>query len=371
MIDIIVITYNAKDKLKQCLGSIEKYTKGVKYLLTVVDNCSTDETCRFLKRYRQGKKICIINNKKNLGFSGGANIALKNTFNKFIAFLDDDAEVSKGWLEELYEQIKKNPKIGLVGCKIVLPNNRIFAADYWAKPLYIAGVGELDKGQRDYIKECDILIGTCWLMRRAVIEKIGYFDETFFPSQHEDADYCLRARIAGYKLIYDGRVKIIHHNLFRDGKRFEITRHRFMEKWQTFLEEKFPLSDCHPVNKHMACGYDYFKKKEYKKAIAEFEKVESFDKRFKAPVFFYKGLALKALGKHGEVASELNRAIDMLTNVRFGHSACITAAALPLSLLYTTLPSGYPAFAISSSGRPVSRRASSISRGQRFGLAHL
>lgn len=322
MIDIIVVTYNAKDKLKRCLDSIEQYTRGIEYLLTVVNNNSSDGTFPFLKQYQQKKKVRIMNNNKNLGFAGGANVALRNTVNKFIAFLDDDAEVTEGWLEKLYKQIKGRPRIGIVGGKIVLPNNRIFAADYWAKPLYIVGVGEIDRGQRNYVKECDALIGTCWLMRRELVDEVGYFDERFFPSQHEDADYCLRTRLAGYKIIYDGKIKIIHHHIFRDGKQFRKNRRKFLKKWKNVLD-KFPLKDSHPVNKHMAYGYDDLKKSRYKEALAKLEKVESFDKRFSDPVFLCKGLAFEKLRNFEEAINEFKKMIDINPLHLEAHSALV------------------------------------------------
>ena len=204
MFDMIIVTYNAKDKLKQCLESVEKHTNGMSYLLTIVNNHSTDGAFEFLKNYKKDN-VQIINAKKNLGFCGGTNLALKNTANKFIVLLDDDAEVTKKWLDRLYKQIKDKPKVGIVGCKIVFPDNKIHSADYRVKPLQLVGAGEIDKGQRDYIRECDAVVGACWLMRRELIKKVGYFDKRFFPCQHEDIDYCLRTRLAGYKIIYNGK----------------------------------------------------------------------------------------------------------------------------------------------------------------------
>lgn len=307
MIDIIVVTYNAKNKLKRCLESIEKYTKSIRYLLTVVNNNSTDGTPQFLKNYRQ-KKIKIINNNENFGFSGAANIALNNTSNKFIVFLDDDAEVTKGWLYKLYKEIKNKPKVGIIGCKIVSSDNRIFCADYRIRSLSLVGSGEIDKGQRDYIKECDSVAGTCWLMKTDLIKKVGYFDEKFSPSQHEDIDYCLRTRLAGYKIIYNGKIKIIHHHLFRDGGRKLNERNwrRFLKKWKNLLH-KFPLKDSHPVDKYILRGKNYLKKKRYKQALVEFKEAESFDKRFSEPL--YMGMALKGLKKFDEAIIEFKKVL--------------------------------------------------------------
>ena len=240
MIDIIVVTYNAKNKLRRCLQSIEKYTKGIPYQLTVVNNNSRDETAEYLnKKYTNSQNVKIIHAKKNMGFSGAANLALKNTSNKFIALLDDDLEVTEGWLMKLYKNIKNRPSVAIVGPKVVLPNKKIFSAEMiiWNHIVIPVGMKEKDNSQRNYTRQADALCGACWLMDRDIIKKVGYLDERFFPCQMEDVDYCIRVRLAGYKIIYDGKITIIHHNLYRAlGNKNWI---RFIKKWPDL--SMFPL----------------------------------------------------------------------------------------------------------------------------------
>lgn len=309
MVDIIVVTYNARNELKRCLKSVEKYTKGIRYLLTIVNNDSTDGTSRFLKNYqKKNKNINIIHTGKNLGFCGGANLALRNTYNKFIALLDDDVEVTKGWLVKLCQQIKKKSNIGIVGCKIVFPDNKIWSAEYRVRPPELAGWGERDKGQRDYIKECDALAGPCWLMKRGLIKKVGYFDERFFPCQCEDIDYCLRTRLAGNKIIYNGKVKIIHHHLYRDKGQFRKNLQKFLKGWRNILPA-FPLKDSHPVDKFLADGVDYLKKERFNQALTEFKKAEAIDKGFSEPL--YNGLVLKGLKKFDKAIIEFKKYLSL------------------------------------------------------------
>jgi len=294
MFDVIIVTHNARDKLSRCLASIKTHTRNC--LVTVFDNCSGDGTRPYLKSL---KGINYIFSDRNLGFCGGVNLALRKTRSRFIALLDDDAEVTDGWLDGLYGQMKRRPSVGIVGCKIVFFDNRIMAADYRVKPLYLAGAGETDRGQRDYIKECEGLVGTCWLMRRAVIRKVGYFDERFFPSQHEDVDYCLRARLAGYKILYNGKVKVIHHHLFRDGgqRHNAANWRRFLKKWSAGLD-KFPLKDSHPVDRCMAKGEYYLKIKKPERAFREFRKLTQYGRGFREP--FCEGVSLLHMGEYNE-----------------------------------------------------------------------
>ncbi len=239
-LDIIIVTYNAKDKLKACLRSIKKHSSHLQYTLTVIDNHSTDGTGALLKESFKGINYTRL--PENKGFSHGANLALRQTHHEYIALLDDDIEVPAGWVEGLYSQMQEQDKAGIVGPKLVLPNGRIFAADCSIKRGSPRGAEEWDKGQRDYIRECDAVTGPCWLMRRAVFNEVGNFDEDFFPCQGEDSDYCLRARLKGYKIIYNGAVSVIHYNLFRTRGLAQANTDLLKRKWAKVLA-KLPFKD--------------------------------------------------------------------------------------------------------------------------------
>ena len=308
-IDIIIVTYNAKEKLKRCLQSLRRYTHTFDYRLTIVNNNSSDGTAEYLERYNA--KINIINNKKNLGFSKAANTGLKNATNKYIALLDDDVEVSKGWLDKLYNQMRNKPKAGIVGCKILFPDKRVFCSNIFIANKMFKELGkyEIDKGQRDYIREVDAINGSCWLMRKELIKRVGYFDERFFPSQYEDIDYCIKTRLAGYKIIYNGEIKIIHHHLLRDGGEEQNKKNiqKFLKRWKDL--SMFPLKDSHPVDKCIARGLGCLKKRRFKQALLEFKRAESIDKRFSEP--FHMGIALEGMGKYNDAIQQFEKALSL------------------------------------------------------------
>ena len=105
MFDLIIVTYNALPKLKRCLDSIARHTSKIPYSLTILDNCSQDGTRRFLGQYQKKINVQVLHTPKNLGFSGGANFILRRTSKPFIALLDDDIELTAGWLEKLYRHL--------------------------------------------------------------------------------------------------------------------------------------------------------------------------------------------------------------------------------------------------------------------------
>ncbi|MDD5431741.1 MAG: glycosyltransferase family 2 protein [Candidatus Omnitrophica bacterium] len=310
MFEIIIVTYNALSKLKRCLESVQKYTKDFDYLLTIVDNHSTDGTKEYLERLKKIKKVQIIRKEQNIGFCKAANSVLKKSRAKFIVLLDDDVEVTREWLKKMYEQIKSNQRVGIVGCKVVLPDNRINSAEFRINTVELVGVGEIDRGQRNYIRECDSLIGPCWLLRRDVVKKVGYFDERFFPCEFEDVDYCLRVRLAGYKIVYCGEVKIVHHHLLRRIKTKYMFNNKkmFFKKWKNLLSN-FPLKDSHQVDKHISNALCLMKHNEFRRSLVELKKAEKIDKRFQEPL--YKGIVFEGLKLDTHAIREFRKAVKL------------------------------------------------------------
>lgn len=304
-VDIIVVTYNAKDKLKACLASIRRHTKRSSYTLTVVDNHSTDGTYGFLKDL--GGDMNIIRAVANKGFSYAANVGLKNTSSEYVALVDDDVEVTPGWLDGLSHHLQRRKDAGIVTGKIVFPNDYIFCAGFFLKRMTSLGIFEKDMGQHDAVRECDAFAGPCWLMRRSVVRDVGYFDEKYFPCQYEDIDYCIRARLAGYKIIYDGRIRIIHHNAFRDKDTAKVNRRRFLYTWKNVLKE-LPFKDSAAGNKLVEKGLDFINKRDNGRAIRCFLQAE---KRYGLPIGpYYMAYYSYKEGKWGKAMDEFEKAIN-------------------------------------------------------------
>lgn len=292
--DILIVTYNARAVLDRCIRSVIRHTRDFPYRLTVLDNASTDDTIQHLQKKFKG--LCrVIKSQRNLGFSGGANLALRRTSHPWVVLLDDDAEVAEGWLEKLHETARKDPKTGIVGGKVVFPGGMMFSAEYHILPFGSAGRGERDRGQFNYIRETDALPGPCWLMPRSVVGKIGGFDERFFPSQYEDIDYCLRVRLAGYKIYYNGGVKIVHRNLFRSGDQSagRSNEMKFYRKWRNVLSN-FPQAAYNAEDRLMAHGAQKLYE-EYSDSSIGFGSLPRLNRWFSKA--FYKGVAYFHYGK--------------------------------------------------------------------------
>ncbi|RJP77647.1 MAG: glycosyltransferase [Candidatus Zixiibacteriota bacterium] len=189
-IDIYIPCYQPDEYLDRCLRSIFKHTRG-DYNVTVI----------------VGKRSIAKN--RNQG--------LRKSASEWICSLDADCEVTQdGWLELLLETARSRPEVGIVGAKIVMHDGKIFSAGTGPDG-YPMLYGEQDTGQREIVEEVHAVSENCLLMRKGIFE----FDEWFWQSRSsEGQDACIRLRQQGYKIIYDGRVKIQHDKYPRKSSPF-------------------------------------------------------------------------------------------------------------------------------------------------------
>lgn len=254
-VSVVVLSYNGKSYLEECLRSVLAQSHPA-YQLIVVDNASSDGSPELVReRFPQ---VELIRNRRNLGYAGGINVGLREAQGELIALLNQDTVVQESWLAELARAFEMDPKIGIAGCKILFADGRTIqhAGGIITYPQALPdhyGYGQFDEGQYDQMKEVDYVTGAALGIRRSVLEDVGYFDEAFFPAYYEDADFCFRAREAGYKVVYIPRALVIHHEsstLRRDSYNYHRAMHRnrlrFVLKWYSFRRLK---EDFYPAEK--------------------------------------------------------------------------------------------------------------------------
>jgi hypothetical protein len=214
-IAMIVLNWNRREDTIECLQSLT----GLDYLnceFVVVDNGSTDGSVEAIQSAFPSIQLLI--NTENLGFAGGNNVGIRHALGgeaDYIFLLNNDTVVDPALLDELVTTAEADPRIGLVGPKIYYydqPDKLWYAGarEQWLRRIpATVGLDELDQGQYDQVRETAFIYGTAMLIHRRVLEDIGLFDERFF-AYHEDADFCMRARQAGYRCVYNPRGVIWH-----------------------------------------------------------------------------------------------------------------------------------------------------------------
>ena len=246
-VSIIIPVYNHLKATLECLASIIRHTGIADYEVIAIDDGSSDQTPTVLPTV-QGLRF--IRNDKNLGFLRTCNRAAKEAKGEFLVFLNNDAQVTSGWLEPLLEPFA-DPTIGAVGPKIIYPNGRLQEAGAMINTdlsIAMVGVGgDPAEGRYNYAREVHYCSGTCLAVKRATFERLGGFDDALAPAYYEDCDLQLRMRENGLRTLYNPASVVAHHlSLTHDGlpelgvtkkKQIVVNSQRMREKWARVVED--------------------------------------------------------------------------------------------------------------------------------------
>lgn len=253
----IVIPVHGKSRLTTaCLSSIAAAGSAVPYEVIVVDDDSPDDTAAMLRRV---KNVRVLRNQENLGFTRSCNVGLAVASSDYLILLNNDTEVTPGWIESLVATADNDPTVAVVGAKLVYPDGTLQEAGgiIWndGSGMNYGRGDDAERPEYNYLREVDYCSGACILVRRNLLDRLGGLDERYSPAYYEDTDLAFAARSLGYKVIYQPKATIIHHEGGSHGtdvstgvKRYQ-NRNRlvFLEKWQKELIAQYPPGGCHPL----------------------------------------------------------------------------------------------------------------------------
>jgi GT2 family glycosyltransferase len=215
-IAIIVLNWNGRDLTLDCLRSLEAITTpGVRIIL--VDNASSDGTVDAV-RLRYGPRVTVVQNAGNLGFAAGNNVGIRRALEQgddFVLLLNNDTVVAPDLIDRLLPPMLAAPEIGITAPKIYYaePKDRIWFAggeiSLWRGIARHTGIRETDHGQYERERDIDYATGCAFLARRGVFETVGYLDPAY-RAYFEDADFCVRARHAGFRIRYIPAAHVWH-----------------------------------------------------------------------------------------------------------------------------------------------------------------
>jgi GT2 family glycosyltransferase len=212
---IVILHWKNYARTSACLRSLEQVTYP-NYEVIVVDNKSCDGSPERLQT--EFPKAMFLSNSGNLGFSRGCNPGLREAYERGAAYallLNNDMEVEPDFLEPAVRAAEKDPTIGLVTGKIMYASrpNEFWQAGGYIHPFLIQGMargkGKSDSGQYDEICETRWASGAMLLIRRSVLEKVGFLPEEYFFGL-EEWDYSTTVKRAGLKILYVPRFKAYH-----------------------------------------------------------------------------------------------------------------------------------------------------------------
>ena len=226
ILSIIIVNYNVKFFLEQCINSIKTGSKGLKIEIIIVDNNSTDGSVNMIKN--EFPKCIVIENKKNVGFSKANNQGIRKSKGKYVLLLNPDTIIEEDTLSKCISFMEKNSEAGSLGVKMIDGNGKFLPESKRSFPSPMVafykifglstifpkskkfGTYHLKFLDEEEIHEVDVLSGAFLFIRKEVLNKIGLLDEDFFM-YGEDIDISYRIQKSGFKNYYFPKTKIIHY----------------------------------------------------------------------------------------------------------------------------------------------------------------
>jgi len=243
---IVVLTYNQLEMTRLCVESLFRHTDA--FELVVVDNASKDGTPGYLEELAaRHSNVKLILNRENRGFSGGCNQGIAASAGDWIVLLNNDTVVGPRWLATMIDHGER-AGAAMLGPRTNEINGpqKVEKVDYDTRSLegFDAFAARWLETYRDQVSEHNRIVGFCMVVRREVFDRIGGLDSGYSIGNFEDDDFCIRTRLAGFRVLVCEDV-LIHHfgSATFTGQRIDYRQTldrnwlRFKEKW--FLTGEF------------------------------------------------------------------------------------------------------------------------------------
>jgi GT2 family glycosyltransferase len=252
-LSIIIVSYNVKDLLEQCLYSVQKAISGTDAEIIVIDNASSDNSIEYL--HPKFPSFKFIENKINTGFAKANNQALQTASGRFILFLNPDTLVPEDCFNKCIGFMDSHPQAGALGVRMVNEKKEFLkeskrglptpAASFWK----LSGVTKIFPRSKIFsgyylghlnensTHEVDVISGAFMLVRKEVLDKTGGFDEIFFMYA-EDIDLSYRIQKLGYKNYYFADTTIVHYKGASTKKDFKYVK-MFYKAMSLFVKKHY------------------------------------------------------------------------------------------------------------------------------------
>jgi GT2 family glycosyltransferase len=224
-ISIVIVSFNVKNLLRNCLRSVGKARYELAIEIFVIDSGS-DESYKMVQE--EFPEIHTIKRPQNDGFARANNLAIKNARGKYVLILNPDTEILPATLKRCFEYMEKHQKIGVLGCRVELPDGSLDIACRRSFPTPSVALSRMlflsrlfPKSPKlarynltflpeDQIYQVDCVVGAYMMVRNLAIHDVGLMDEDYWM-YGEDIDFCYRVKKAGWEVIYYPKARIIHY----------------------------------------------------------------------------------------------------------------------------------------------------------------
>jgi len=242
-VSIIVPVYGHYADSLRCLHSMMRHSgDAVRYEVIVADDKPAGRIAPLLRERVPGLRI--IENPSNLGFVRSCNNAAGSALGRYIVFLNNDTAVRPDWLAPLVRLADADPLVGLVGAKLLNTDGTVQEAggavlrNGWGLP-YGAG-RDPAAPELNFVRDVDVAVGACILVRREAFEKVGGFDDRYAPAFYEEFDLAFALRDRGWRVVYQPASAVMHHGSNSYGteardRHSQANHAKFCAKWAPML----------------------------------------------------------------------------------------------------------------------------------------
>ena len=213
LVSVLIVNFNGRHHLAECLQALRRQSLPAHLWETIlIDNGSHDGSCEFVARQFPSVRIIALDG--NTGFASGNNIGLRHARGQFIALLNNDTSAHLDWLRAMLTTLQQHPEAGGVACKILFHHDPTLLNSAGLQLLRDGrgadrGFRQRDEGQFDQPGDVFGACGAAMLLRRMMLDDVGFFDDRLFM-YYEDLDLCWRARRRGWKFVYEPAAVVRH-----------------------------------------------------------------------------------------------------------------------------------------------------------------
>ena len=261
MVSVVIVSFNTRDILRNCLLALFEHCKGVDMEVFVVDNNSHDGSADIVKA--EFPTVHLITNNENLGFAAANNQAFALAQGRYIFLLNPDAYTKPSAIKNCIAFMDQTPQCGLCGGKIISPTGNLEPSarrfpSALSKLLTMSGLRgkfpqspllnyhEFGGFAHDKPQEVDWVPGTFTIVRKKMLDEIGFFDKRFYI-YYEETDLCMRAKNAGWKIYFIPDAEVMHiggassktrKDKSFDNKASQVLIFRMRSEWLYYRKNK-------------------------------------------------------------------------------------------------------------------------------------
>lgn len=236
VVTVVVLAHRQAGVLHRCLSALRSHVSQTPFNVVVVANGASPKVLETLANHDW---VTTVHSASNRGFAGGANLGASHASGRWVAFLNDDAVVTDGWLDGLVGVLERNPAVGLVGSAIVDDGDRVLEFGSVLEGLSPSALrrGAARASLASEVPQDVTFISACSVvMPTELFRRIGCFDEDYYPAYFEDVDLCLRVWESGSSVVVTPASIVVHSesSSTTDVQRqilFEEGRRTFASKW--------------------------------------------------------------------------------------------------------------------------------------------